>query len=572
MLGRMTARGRFRGVGPASVLLRALIATLALVVMAAPAAWADGEPDPTFDGDGRLASDPTAYVERLTDIAIDAEGRIVVAFNATDPMVPGASKAAVSRYLPDGSIDGGFGGGGTVFVEWAGGPTPTELVNSVAIDAAGRIVVGGHVIMGPSSFDLAAARFLPTGEPDASFSNDGLVTFQPPGGGGTDVGKSVAVDSSGRVVLAGYSSPPARFALVRFDAAGEPDKSFSGDGAVVTDFPGTVASEANALAIDALGRPTLAGRLSMVGDNVFGVARYDPSGTLDPSFDGDGFATLGFESLNAAALDVDIDAEGRLLLAGESEGAGTRVGLLGRLLADGGLDPSFGGAGRVVISQPDPVRLLSLTIDPLGRLVTAGTLGVDAGQDALMSRYQPDGVLDSGFSASGSLLETFGTPTGTGTVVAVDAAGRYVLAGGAFPAESGPLIGLARYNVAYPTTPLSPSPPLSRCKGKAATVVGTAGRDRLRGTPRRDVIVALAGNDDVRGLAGNDLVCAGAGKDVVKAGAGRDLVLGGSGRDRLFGQGGKDRLLGQKGRDTLLGGGGRDVLRGGAGADTSIQG
>ena len=54
-----------------------------------------------------------------------------------------------------------------------------------------------------------------------------------------------------------------------------------------------------------------------------------------------------------------------------------------------------------------------------------------------MSRYQPDGLLDSGFAASGSLLETFGTPTGTGTAVAVDAAGRYVLAGGAFPGEGG---------------------------------------------------------------------------------------------------------------------------------------
>ena len=176
----MTARGRLRKVRPASVLLRALIATLALVVLAAPAASADGEPDPTFDGDGRLASDPTAYDERVTDIAIDAEGRIVVAYNATDPKVLGASKAVVSRYLPDGSIDSGFGGGGTVFVEWLEGPTPTEIVNAVAIDAAGRIVVGGHALMGASSFDHAAARFLPNGEHDASFSNDGRATFQPP--------------------------------------------------------------------------------------------------------------------------------------------------------------------------------------------------------------------------------------------------------------------------------------------------------------------------------------------------------------------------------------------------------
>jgi uncharacterized delta-60 repeat protein len=556
------------------VLLRTLIATLALVVLAAPAAWADGEPDPTFDGDGRLASDPTTYDERVTDIAIDAEGRIVVAYNASDPKVLGASKAVVSRYLPDGSIDSGFGSGGTVFVEWLEGPTPTEIVNAVAIDAAGRIVVGGHALMGASSFDHAAARFLPNGKHDTSFSDDGRATFQPPVGGGTDIGKSVAVDSSGRVLLAGYSSSPGvtQFALVRFDVIGEPDKSFSGDGAVLTGFPGSVASEANALALDTSGRPTLAGLVNNLGDNTFGVARYDTSGTLDPSFDGDGLATLGFESMNANASDIEIDSVGRLVLAGGSEGAGKRVGLLGRLLADGGPDPSFGAAGKVVVSQADPVRLPALAIDPLGRLVTAGTLGLDAGQDALMSRFQPDGALDSGFAASGSLLETFGTPTGTAAAVAVDAAGRYVLAGGAFPGE-GSLIGLARYNVAYPTTTPPPPPlPVPLCKGKPATVVGTPGRDRLKGTARRDVIAALAGNDSVRGLAGNDLVCAGAGKDLVKAGAGKDLVLGGSGRDRLFGQGGKDRLLGEKGRDTLVGGKGRDVLRGGAGRDVSLQG
>jgi uncharacterized delta-60 repeat protein len=550
----------------------AFAAALALFALTASSAWADGEPDPSFDGDGRLVSDPTGYDETVRDLAIDSEGRIVVVYNGTDPNLVGFSKAAVSRYLPDGSIDKGFAGGGTVFVEWVNG---AETASSVAIDAAGRIVVGGHALVAPSDLDLAVARFLPNGDHDPGFGTNGLATFQPPVNGGTDVGRSVAVDSFGRVLLAGHSREaiPAktRFALVRFDAAGEPDKSFSGDGAVVTEFPGSMNSEANALAVDALGRPILAGRLYNPGFNNFGVARYDTSGTLDPSLDGDGLASLGFESVHAGALDLQIDSQGRLVVAGESEDQGKdKVGLLGRLLADGTPDPSFGGDGRVTIAQANPFRLGALALDPLGRLVTGGTLGVDAGQDAQMSRHEPDGELDPTFATSGSLLETFGAPTGTGTAVAIDAAGRYVLAGGAFPADGGSLIGLARYNVAYPTAPVAatgPPPPIARCKGKPATVVGTPGRDRLKGTARRDVIAALAGNDVVRALAGNDIVCAGAGKDLVRAGAGKDLVLGGSGRDLLFGQGGKDRLLGQKGPDTLVGGRGRDALRGGAGKD-----
>jgi subtilisin-like proprotein convertase family protein len=97
--------------------------------------------------------------------------------------------------------------------------------------------------------------------------------------------------------------------------------------------------------------------------------------------------------------------------------------------------------------------------------------------------------------------------------------------------------------------PGPPPPPVARCDGKAATIVGTAGRDVLHGTRRADVIVGLAGKDRIAGAKGNDTVCAGPGNDVVS---------GGRGRDRLFGGPGNDRLTGGAGRDTCLGGRGRN--------------
>jgi subtilisin-like proprotein convertase family protein len=83
-------------------------------------------------------------------------------------------------------------------------------------------------------------------------------------------------------------------------------------------------------------------------------------------------------------------------------------------------------------------------------------------------------------------------------------------------------------------------PPVPRCAGKPATIVGTAKRDRINGTPRRDVIAVLGGNDLVRGLQGNDVVCGGRGRDVLRGGKGRDVLIGGAGRDRLIGGAGKD--------------------------------
>ncbi|MGH7129019.1 MAG: calcium-binding protein, partial [Planctomycetaceae bacterium] len=63
-----------------------------------------------------------------------------------------------------------------------------------------------------------------------------------------------------------------------------------------------------------------------------------------------------------------------------------------------------------------------------------------------------------------------------------------------------------------------------RCLGKRATIVGTNGGDRIRGTAADDVIVARGGNDNINSKGGNDIVCAGAGKDKVRGGGGNDKL------------------------------------------------
>lgn len=105
------------------------------------------------------------------------------------------------------------------------------------------------------------------------------------------------------------------------------------------------------------------------------------------------------------------------------------------------------------------------------------------------------------------------------------------------------------------------------CMGVPATIVGTAGADRLVGTSGRDVIVARGGDDVIRGGGGNDLICAGDGDDTVYGGAGRDVVHGQDGSDEIEGNGGRDKLFGGSGGDSLRGGGREDVLKGGAGRD-----
>ena len=89
------------------------------------------------------------------------------------------------------------------------------------------------------------------------------------------------------------------------------------------------------------------------------------------------------------------------------------------------------------------------------------------------------------------------------------------------------------------------------CMGKTATIVGTAGADRLNGTAGRDVIAAGAGADRVDAGGGQDLVCGGPGGDRISGGSGADQLRGEGGNDRLDGGGGVDRCQGGGGTNTL---------------------
>ena len=156
-------------------------------------------------------------------VAIQPDQKIVVAgFSGT----PGAfnDDFAVARYRTNGSLDqtGGFGVDGKLTTDFAGG---SDFGYAVALQTDGKILVAGQ-----SGNDFAVARYNTDGSPDRGFSDDGKQT--------TDFGPNafatgVAVQADGKIVLGGtaFSSGSTNdFALARYNADGSPDSSFSGDG------------------------------------------------------------------------------------------------------------------------------------------------------------------------------------------------------------------------------------------------------------------------------------------------------------------------------------------------------
>jgi Ca2+-binding RTX toxin-like protein len=91
------------------------------------------------------------------------------------------------------------------------------------------------------------------------------------------------------------------------------------------------------------------------------------------------------------------------------------------------------------------------------------------------------------------------------------------------------------------------------CQGKVVTILGTAGRDNLKGTAKRDVAVLLKGKDRFRGGGGRDIVCGGPGNDQLGGGAANDILIGGPGDDDLAGGAGRDHCVGGPGKDSKTG-------------------
>ena len=109
-----------------------------------------------------------------------------------------------------------------------------------------------------------------------------------------------------------------------------------------------------------------------------------------------------------------------------------------------------------------------------------------------------------------------------------------------------------------------------------ASIIGTGGKDKLKGGTGNDFLDGGDGDDNLDGGAGNDTLLGGAGNDTLDGGTGDDSLYGGTGNDKLDGGDGNDlldggdgadKLKGGKGNDTLIGGAGNDVLDGGEGDD-----
>jgi uncharacterized delta-60 repeat protein len=360
--------------------------------------------------------------------AVQPDGKIVVAGNyAASPY-----RVFVARYNPDGSLDATFDGDGLVTLG------ELTLLRAVKILSDGKILVAGMT----SSTDAALVRFNADGSLDATFNGTGIVLSS---GFFTDAIRAMALQPDGKIVVAGGN----QFEVMRFNADGSVDPSFDGDGYAIYSFP-AFSSPAFGLALQTDGKIVVTGWAGIDNNPRydFGVVRFNTDGSLDPSFDGDGAVNTNFNSnFNDYAWAVAIQTDGKILAGGRIGVAGSpsffSMGLA-RYNPDGSLDPSFDGDGKVVttigVGADDVIK--ALAVQPDGKILAGGTAGFAAGGGSeptgnfAVVRYHPDGSLDPLFNGTGkataAISTTFTGSQASGSTVnalTLQPNGKIVLAG-----------------------------------------------------------------------------------------------------------------------------------------------
>ena len=248
------------------------------------------------------------------------------------------------------------------------------------------------------------------GDLDPSFDSDGKVTtsFSPY----PDSGNAVAIAPDGKIVVVG-SAPTStgnEFAVARYNADGSLDTTFDGDGKVTTPVGAASAAEAWAVAIDAGGKIVVAGPAANVTDNDFAVVRYNADGSLDTGFDGDGKVVTAIGTGVDEAWGLAIQPDGKIVLAGSSWNGPVADFALARYNADGGLDTSFDGDGKLTTPVSGGVAVAyGLRVQLDGKIVAAGYSENGTNEDFALARYSPDGSLDTSFDGDGIVTTQVGT-------------------------------------------------------------------------------------------------------------------------------------------------------------------
>ncbi|MEO7326638.1 MAG: hypothetical protein ABIW82_17590 [Dokdonella sp.] len=416
----------------------------------------DGDPDPTFSGDGRaLFQWPATYQgadvvdARTHGVAVLADGSTVTVSTFQTVGADRFDACAVTKFDAAGSIDATFGAGGWQLVYFGPTPSKDDCLGIFPAPGNGIFVVGDVQSMSAPYEQPALLKLHANGSLDTSFGVGGkaIVTSQPFAGAEFFFRNAIQAPD-GKILLVGSCGncghgTPEDFTAVRINTNGSVDTSFGNAGWVSfgrSENTGHYLLEAaTAAAIDTQGRVVLGG-YSQAPDDVNDqqrplLVRTTPSGQLDTTFNATGYVDFNvFGSYATSAIAIDPYNDGIVLAANITNTANVVPGaLLMRTKRDGTADTGFGGSGLVLFQEEEGTNISALAFRRDRRLTAAGWIDPTGSSTRrfFAARMFFYGTLDNTFDADGINKYTFAaasTPVGVPTAMVLSGE-RPVIAG-----------------------------------------------------------------------------------------------------------------------------------------------
>lgn len=302
-----------------------------------------GAPDASFGTNG-IAASTLRQSASFTDLAVQADKKIVVIGTTRDILINSPIYNTVARFNENGTLDTTFSENG-----YNDALNFTGAISRVALQPDGKIVIAGTSPAG----QFAVLRLTADGNLDTGFGTDGLVTT--PFGFYSEA-RSLNISADGKILVAGIytaaETSPSDFGLIRYNSDGSLDSTFGAGGKVFTQLNGH--EWANDSVIQADGKIIAVGRYSdtITGLERTALVRYLADGSLDPSFGVSGSHV--FDSGGASR--VALQNNGMFVVAGQ--GSTVR-----RFKSNGFLDAAI----TTAISNPN-----SIAVQADGKILVGG--------------------------------------------------------------------------------------------------------------------------------------------------------------------------------------------------------
>jgi uncharacterized delta-60 repeat protein len=421
----------------------------------------NGSLDTSFNGSGEVTSN-FGNSDNAISVALQTNGKILVGGYYTNQQYN--SHFEIARYNANGSIDSSFNGTGVAGTNFG---STEEIFASLAVQSNGKIIAGGYIYTTNGFDDLALARFNVSGGIDSSFGLYGQV-LDSIGNGNYNFLNCLTLESNGQILSGGYTqtSNSILFTLSRFNTNGSLDNSFGTSGNVQGFYPGNaiyydgmmVQSDekivVNGYTSNGVTYPYFLTRLNQNGstDLTYGnkgmavtngyyavmqsdgkvvesyynttstgyelmLSRYNTNGSPDLTYGTNGIVLSDFFGGSETYGPTAIQADNKVVVAGYIENSvGTDL-LLARFNTDGTPDLSFGNGGAITVDFEPSDYPQTIAIGSNGKILV-GEVGYTASYQGVvvLSRFNPNGSLDSSFAKTGYIILSPGLYAFSGTV------------------------------------------------------------------------------------------------------------------------------------------------------------